>query len=375
MTKTRALAGAFALALGLGVAVERVRAAAPPQPVQLVIGYQPYYAGAWGALVVKERELWKKYLPPGSTIDWEVGLQGSVITNNMLAGKYQVGYVGDMPGIVATTKRAQGDIRIVMMTSYSEQMCNNLLVRPDAPAFKTPHEAARWLNGKNVAIPRGTCSDRFAREVFKRENVTPGTVENEGLEAVLANLRAGKLDAAFLWEPNASHVGEIVGNKSARLAATGSDWGFFDGGEIIVNKTLLDQRPDVVTGLLKAEIEAEQFITSNYPANACALVDYAEKNTTGYEKKELWYALFGRPEFAGANEKGVRWDPHIVFDPPVRSFLSDASTFLLDNKVIAEQMPADAIVDAPLRAAMGSLHVSRPLGPVKVHPATQYPCG
>ena len=365
-----AAAAVAAAAFAFGAAHGR---AADPAPVAITIGYQPYYAGAWSALVVKERELWKKYLPPGSTVDWEVGLQGSVIANNMLAGKYQMGYVGDMPGIVASTKRSQGDVRLLVMTSFDEQMCNNILVRPDAPTFKNPHEAVKWLAGKTVAIPRGTCSDRFAREVFARENVQPGTVLNEGLEAVLANLRAGKLDGAFLWEPNVAHVGMTVGNKSARLVATGSDWNLFDGGELVANKDFMDKHPEAVAGIVKAELEAERFLTENYPKNACALVDYAQKNTTGYERKELWYALYGKPDVAGGTDNGVRFSPHADFDGPVRPFFRDASQFLLDAKVIGDPMPSDAIVDGPVRSALRESRDRAPAA-VELRPAPSYPC-
>jgi NitT/TauT family transport system substrate-binding protein len=346
-----------------------------PAPVHIVVGYQPYYTGAWSALVVKERELWKKYLPAGSTVDWEVGLQGSVITNNMLAGKYQMGYVGDMPAVVATTKRAQGDIRIISVTSFNNQQCDLFVVRPDAPQFKTPLEAIKWMDGKRVAVPKGTCTDRFAQEVFKRTNVKPAEYLNENIEVITTNLRAGNLDAAAIWEPNVAHVGEIVGNKSARLVSTGADWDQHDTGLVIVNKDFLDKNHDAVVGMLKADIDAQRFILSDYPKNACTIADWATSNTTGYDKKVMWYALYGRPPVGDPKAHAVRFKAELAFDDPVRAFLKSASDFLLSTNVISEPMPADAIVDDPLKQAMRELKVKAPLGEAATYPASAYPCG
>ena len=39
----------------------------PGTPIKLTIGYQPYYTQAWSAVIQKEMELWKKYLPAGSS--------------------------------------------------------------------------------------------------------------------------------------------------------------------------------------------------------------------------------------------------------------------------------------------------------------------
>src|SRR5579864_60353 len=77
----------------------------PGQPVHLVVGYQPYYTESWSGVVMRDKEFWKKYLPPGSTVEFQVGLQGAIIVNAMLAGKEHIGYMGDMPAIVSTTKQ------------------------------------------------------------------------------------------------------------------------------------------------------------------------------------------------------------------------------------------------------------------------------
>src|SRR5437773_12410054 len=99
------------------------------EPVNLSIGYQPYYTQAWSGVAMRGKEFWKKYLPAGSTVNFQVGLQGAVIVSQLLAGKQQMGYMGDMPSLVATSKRPTRDLRIIATLGMAQDQCNILLVR------------------------------------------------------------------------------------------------------------------------------------------------------------------------------------------------------------------------------------------------------
>src|ERR1700760_4788495 len=107
----------------------------PGEAVHLVVGSQPFYSESWSGIVIRGKKLYEKYLPKGSTVDFEVGLQGAVIVNAMLAGKQHIGYLGDMPAIVSTTKEQVADIRIVAAIGLANDQCNVFLTRADAPAF------------------------------------------------------------------------------------------------------------------------------------------------------------------------------------------------------------------------------------------------
>ena len=135
----------------------------PGDPIELVIGYQPYYTESWSGVIMRDKKFYEKYLPKGSTVSFQIGLQGAIIVNGMLAGKVDIGYVGDMPGIVSTSHADVRDVRIVSVLGLGYDQCNIFLVRTDAPEFKSPDEAIKWLSGKTVAVPKGSCTDRFAR--------------------------------------------------------------------------------------------------------------------------------------------------------------------------------------------------------------------
>jgi NitT/TauT family transport system substrate-binding protein len=370
----RLAAGMLVCVLGLGIWGAGRVAHAQLRPVEITVGWQPYYTGAWSALVVKELRLWEKYLPRGSKVNWEVGLQGAIIVNNMLAGKQQIGYVGDMPAIVASTKRDQADIRLVALTGLSNQQCNNFVVRADAPSFTSAVEAVRWMHGKRVAVPKGSCTDRFAQQVFARLGVTPGEYLNQSIEVITANLRARRLDAAVLWEPTASRVGDIVGEGTARVVATGADFQLFDAGNVIMRKDFMDANPEVVVGWLKAEVEAQRFLVSNYPENACKVAGWAVANTTGLGLKQAWFALYGLMPVGRSKEAGLRMSARVLFDDAARKLLKESSDFLLEAKIIDRAMPADAIVEEPLRKALAELNVKPPLGAVRRQPVEAFPC-
>ena len=163
-----AVAAAFGVCIAMPAAFS-TRAAdidygKPGTPVKLVVGYQPYYTQAWSGVVMRGKKFYEKYLPKGSEVEFQIGLQGAIIVNNLLAGKQHIGYMGDMPSIVSTTKQDVADIRLVANLGLAFDQCNAFLVRKDAPAFKNAAEAIKWLDGKTVAVPkeigRASCRER-----------------------------------------------------------------------------------------------------------------------------------------------------------------------------------------------------------------------
>jgi NitT/TauT family transport system substrate-binding protein len=299
------------------------------EPVQLVVGYQPYYAQAWSAVVMRGKEMWKKHLPPGSTVEFQIGLQGAVIVNQMLAGKQQIGYMGDMPAIVSTTKQDVADVRIVANLGLGKDNCNIFLTRPDAPEFKTPTEALAWLNGKQVAVPKGSCTDRYAQTVFRKSNITPGSYLNQNIEVITSNFKARKIDAAVIWEPTAS---KLVAEGLARRVASGVSVDEIDGAFMAMRADLIQQRPDVVLGWLRAELDAQLFISN--PANAAEVIQLVTAQTTGFSPAMLHQAYYGRaPDDQGGTD--VRNSLEFTISPAARELIDRATTFLHANKSIS----------------------------------------
>jgi len=339
----------------------------PGDPVHLVVGYQPYYSEAWSGAVINGLQLWKKYLPAGSTVEFAVGLQGSIIVNAMLAGKESIGYLGDMPAIVGSTKRSVADLRIVANIGLSHDQCNVIFVRNDAPKFDSADAAIAWLDGKTVAAPKGSCTDRFAQAVFAKKHVNPAYYLNQSIEVITSGFRAGKLDAAVIWEPTASR---LVQQGLARRVATGNDVGEEDGAFIDIRADLLNQRPDIVKEWLEAELEAERYLVN--PKNAADIAAIVQAQTAGFEKRELWQALFGTyPESAGGAP--VRLTVPFGLTSQSLYLIKKATAFLYSIKSIdVDQLADDAVVNEPTEAVLKGHVLTAPVGEIKALPENAF---
>jgi NitT/TauT family transport system substrate-binding protein len=338
----------------------------PGTPIDMVIGYQPYYTESWSGVIMRSKKFYEKYLPQGSKIDFQVGLQGAIIVNGMLAGKVDLGYVGDMPGIVSTSHSDVRDIRIVSVLGLGFDQCNAFLVRNDAPQFPNSDEAIKWLNGKTVAVPKGSCTDRFAQAVFKKFKIAPSEYLNQSIEVITSGFRAGKLDAAVMWEPTTSR---LVLEKLARKVATGASVNENDGGFMVMPKALIDQRPDVVNGWLEAELDAQLFLADE--KNAMAVSAMALEQTTGFSQKALWYSAYGTypKEVGGTTSRFVL--PY-AFTPDAKELISKAGKFLLEIKSIKADVRPEAVMPAFTEEVLKKRNLKAPIGEVKALPDSAY---
>ena len=337
------------------------------QPVNLVVGYQPYYTESWSGVVMKDKKFYEKYLPKGSTVEFSVGLQGAIIVNAMLAGKQHIGYVGDMPAVVSTTKQEVADIRIVATLGSGTDQCNNFLARADAPKFPNQKEAIKWLIGKQVAVPKGSCADRFAQAVFKKENVEPAAYLNQNIEVITSGFRAGKLDGAVIWEPTASR---LVLEGLAKRIASGTAVNEKDGGFMTMRYDLIKQRPDVVKAWLNAELDAQLFLADS--KNALEVTRMAKEQTTGFADKMLWTSMYGKnPEEAGGAP--VRLVMPFTITPEVTEFLNGATTFLYSIKSInVNKLRPEAVMPEFAAAALKERGLSSPVGSVNALAESEY---
>lgn len=336
-------------------------------PIHLVVGHPCCYTEVWSVMVLRGKELWKKYLPQGSTVTYEIGLQGSTIVNSMLAKKQQIGYIGDLPAIIATTKESVADVRIVGVSGVAYDQCNILLARTDAPKFKSADEAAKWLNGKQMAVPKGTCSDIFARSVFERAKSEPASYLNQNVEVITSGFRAGKLDGAAIWEPVASR---LVHEGLARRIASGVDYGLKDSSYIIMSAELIEQRPDVVKGWLNAELDAQQFLSN--PANADEVIKQVMKQTTGFPEKSLWMALYATypKEQGGTNP---RIELPFAFTPEVKGLIKKGVDFLYSIKGInSSDLRPQAVMGQFADAVLEERKIKSPIGVVPALPDSAY---
>jgi len=358
----------FALMAGCAHAQTGSDLGKPGGPVKIVVGYQPYYTQAWSGVVMRGKKFYEQYLPKGSEVEFQSGLQGAIIVNNMLAGTQHIGYMGDMPAIVATTKHDVADIRLVANLGLAYDQCNVFLVRNDAPQFKDANDALTWLDQKIVAVPKGSCTDRFGQATFKKVNIQPKEYLNQNIEVITSNFRAGKIDGAIMWEPTTSR---LIQEGLARRIASGASVQENDGGFLGMRADLIKTRPDVVKAWLQAELDAQLFLAE--PKNAAEIVKMAKEQTTGFSERVLWYALYGTyPEATGGVP--VRNYMHYTFTPEARELIKRAAAFLYAIKSInVEQVRPEAIEASWTEQILKERGLKAPIGAVKALPDSQAP--
>jgi NitT/TauT family transport system substrate-binding protein len=370
MDRRHFTAAAVAALFATGALAADIDYGKPGTPVNLVVGYQPYYTQSWSGVVMRGKKFYEKYLPKGSNVEFQIGLQGAIIVNNMLAGKQNIGYMGDMPSIVSTTKQDVADVRLVANLGLAFDQCNIFLARNDAPKFKNAQEAIKWLDGKTVAVPKGSCTDRFAQATFKKENVKPKEYLNQNIEVITSNFRAGKLDAAVIWEPTASR---LVQEGLARRIASGESVQENDGGFLAMRADLIKQRPDVVKAWLQAELDAQLFLAN--PKNSAEVIKMAKEQTTGFGERVLWYSLYGTYD-TNAGGHPVRNYLHYGFTPQARELLSRATAFLHSIKSInVDKMRPEAVEAKWTEDILKERGLKAPIGEVKSLPDSQAPRG
>ena len=245
------------------------------------------------------------------------------------------------------------------------------MVRADAPKFGSPQEAVKWLDGKTLATPQGSCAHRFLGLVIEMTKIKPAAILNQSIEVIATNLRAGKIDGAVLWEPSVSRIGDIVGEGSARIVATGHSFGISDAGAIAMREDFMKQRPDIVEAWLKTELEAQQYVID--PKNWTKVAEFVKSQTAGITVPMAWFSIYGAiPAAAGGSP--IRDEKPFVFDDRVSKLLAETYVYLRQAKVIDVDKPAPgALDDSIARKVAKAANVSLPLGTIKAQDVSKAP--
>lgn len=314
---------------------------------KFVVGFQPYDTISYQAIVNMELGLWKQYVPKGMEFEFQGALQGTVVANNMLADKAQIGYMSVMPATILCSKPEQAQIKMVATLGMSEgTRCSLVLVRKDAPQFKSTEELARWLDGKVIAAPKGSASDQYLMKFFAKYKVKPAEYLNQSIEVIGTNFRIGKLDAASLWEPTLSRIATDVGEGNARIVADGRACDNPDLGILVMRKDFIEKYPEAAKGYLRAELEAQRYLLD--PKNWEKVIEMVAKHATGIPKKVLWYSIYG--QVPSDSKEPVREWKSFYFNEREKQNIAEVAPFLQQDKRIKNVPPAGTVDDSLARA-------------------------
>jgi NitT/TauT family transport system substrate-binding protein len=263
------IAAATVLAAGCGSSASSSSSSTPAgsgnssAPVTLRLGYQENITHATALVGIKEG-FFTKNLGKNVTLKLYPFSSGTQEATALLAGQLDAAYVGPNPTIKAWQTSGGTLIKVI---SGAASGGAELVVKQGITK-------ASQLKGQKLATPSlGNTQDVSLRYWLKTQGLTttptgggdvPVTPITPNSDAVLA-FNSGSIAGG--WEP-APYDAQMVSDGGHVLVNEASLWpnGQFVTTNLVVTQSFLTANPSVVTGLLKGQIEANQFISSSKSA-------------------------------------------------------------------------------------------------------------
>lgn len=243
--------------------------AADRQVVTIGIGTQNTTTNTvTGGIVIKELKLLEKHLPKTGRykdvtfqIDWQNFTSGPPVTNGMVAGKLQIGMMGDYPLLVngATGQATKGnETQLIAIIAYNAfGSGNGVVVHKDSPYYELAD-----LKGKTVSVPFGSAAHGMMLQAMQERGWSDGfwNLVSQSPEVGTTNLQEKKIDAHGDFVPFAD-----------LLPYRGFARKIFDGAQtriptfhgVVVRKDFADKYPEVVVAYVKALMEADEWVRKN----------------------------------------------------------------------------------------------------------------
>jgi NitT/TauT family transport system substrate-binding protein len=229
-------------------------------PVTLRLGYLENITHAT-ALVGIKQGFFTKNLGSGVTLKLTPFSTGTEEATALLAGQLDAAYVGPNPAIKAFQTSGGKLIKVISGAASGGA----------ALVVKSGITSASQLKGQKLATPSlGNTQDVALRYWLKQHSltttqagggdvpITPVTPNSAAVDEFASGQIAGG------WEPQ-PYVAEMVALGGHVMVDEASLWpgGKFVTTQLVVLSSYLKDHPDVVNGLLKAQIQATDFLNNN----------------------------------------------------------------------------------------------------------------
>lgn len=245
-----------------------------------------------GGIVLKELKLLEKHLPKTGKykdvewrLDWQNFTSGPPVTNGMVAGKLQIGMMGDYPLLVngATGQQNKGnETQLVAVIAYNAFGAGNgVVVHKDSPYYELAD-----LKGKTVSVPFGSAAHGMMLQAMQ-ERGWPADYWNlvsQSPEVGTTNLQEKKIDGHGDFVPFAE-----------LLPYRGFARKIFDGAQtrvptfhgVVVRKDFAEKYPEAVVAYIRALMEANDWVRRN-PKQAATQIEQWTRI-----EKEVAYIFLG----------------------------------------------------------------------------------
>jgi NitT/TauT family transport system substrate-binding protein len=291
------LALSLLLAFGTANAAETIRVAIGTQDTTINC--------ATGGLLIRELHLLEKYLPHDGKykdvkydIEWKNFTSGAPLTNEMVAGKLDIGSMADFPGSfngAAHAKAGKKSIFITVLSGSTLGSGNGIVVPKNSPV-----QSLAELKGKTISVPFASTAHGMLLRAVKAQGWDPDkdvNITTQAPEVAGSALQGNKVDAHADFVPFA----ELFPHRGfARKIYDGSQAQAPTLHGSLVEGDYAKKYPEIVVAYLRAAIEADRLIAAE-PEKYSELI----AKVTGIEA-EVNY-LFHGP--VGLQTRDFTWKP------------------------------------------------------------------
>jgi NitT/TauT family transport system substrate-binding protein len=321
--------------------------AADAETIRVAIGTQDTTINcATGGLIIRELKLLEKYLPRDGKykdmqydIQWKNFTSGAPLTNEMLAGKLDIGSMADFPGSFngAAFQKAGKQSLFITVLSGSTTGSGNGIVVPKASSVQSLSE----LKGKTISVPFASTAHGMLLRAVKAQGWDPEkdvNITTQAPEIAGSALQSNKVDAHADFVPFAElfpHRGYARKIYDGTQANTPT----FHGS--LVDAEFAKKYPEIVTAFLRAAIEADRLFAAE-PEKYSELI----AKVTGIEA-EVNY-LFHGP--LGLQTRDFTWKPE--YRQAVKTSLETLRLLKrTDNDIDADAFVNDQYIRAAFKQA------------------------
>lgn len=233
--------------------------------VKIDIGYQSVTSQTWGALIIKNKKIFEEKLQQNYSdkkvkVVWHDEISGAIINTNMISGKMQFGFMGDMPLILNAYKAEtlkNYDSKIIALDGKGDDGKNqSVLVSKNSNI-----NSIKELKGKTISTPIGSSAHYMLMKALQKyDMLNDVTITHQDVSLSSQLLSTNKTDAFSIWEPYPT----LLSNEgSGEILFSGEETGVDYLAGVIVNNNYAKENEKIVTLFIESLEEAHKFIIDN----------------------------------------------------------------------------------------------------------------
>jgi len=196
------------------------------------------------------------------TVTWQDYDTGAPITTGMIAGKIDIGSMGDYPLLINGSRASANDstrTEMLSITGSSPRGALNMVVVPKDSSFTTLAD----LRGKQISASVGSAGHGTLVQALDRIGIDPVagvSVTNQQPQVGASALESGKVDALAQF---VAWPGLLVFQNKARLLYDGAELGVPTLHGVVAGSRFAARHPDVVESFLRAQLDATQSLVAD----------------------------------------------------------------------------------------------------------------